>query len=715
MRAKTIVLQTEYLHVAVFIDDQGATYLREVRPAEKASKPTVSKYFTDHDVPLVEVRLSDEGTSKHKGSKTLVGTYVGTRLKYKSHEFVQKADTTTLVITLADTTTNITVVSRLMAYHSNRALRATATIQNDGHEDVFVSQLTSLVIGGLTKGSDHWWHDYLLSVPNNTWFREAQWIDHDLPSIGIDDCGVCELPEGHWSSMSHYAVSNRGTFSTEGHLPMGLLKRRDGEETWIWQVENNGSWRWEIGDWKDSVYLAAGGPSEIDHGWRERLGPNESFTSVPVALCHTFGDYGQAFAELTQYRRRIAMAHVGILNDKLPIIFNGYMNCLMGDPTEEKILSLIDPVARAGAEYFVIDAGWYSDDSNWWDDVGLWEPSRKRFPLGFKELLQLLKTKGLIPGLWMEPEVVGVRSVVTRWLPDECFFQRDGKRIIEKGRYQLDYRHPAVREHMNIIIHNLVTEYGVGYFKFDYNIDVTQGTDVNCSSPGSGQLGHNRAYLEWVASLLNRYIHRGVVIENCSSGAQRMDYAMLSVHCLQSTSDQQDPYKYAAISAALPTAVAPEQSATWAYPQREWDDETNALTVVNSLLGRVMLSGRLDQLEPSQFDLIKEGMDVYRSIRGDLPRATPFWPLGLSHWHDNWIALGMVAGSGLHRYLAVWRRDGHQSVELPIPALRGRTVSCELLYPASFSAITNWDAHRGVLKVYLPSKLCARLFKLTIK
>ncbi len=36
---------------------------------------------------------------------------------------------------------------------------------------------------------------------------------------------------------------------------------------------------------------------------------------------------------------------------------------------------------------------------------------------------------------------------------------------------------------------------------------------------------------------------------------------MLGVHTLQSTSDQQDPVLYAAISAALPTAVLPEQGA----------------------------------------------------------------------------------------------------------------------------------------------------------
>ncbi|KAJ5429539.1 Aldolase-type TIM barrel [Penicillium cf. griseofulvum] len=126
---------------------------------------------------------------------------------------------------------------------------------------------------------------------------------------------------------------------------------------------------------------------------------------------------------------------------------------------------------------------------------------------------------------------------------------------------------------IDTVIHNLVVNYGVGYFKFHYNIEVTQGTDVGGPSfSGAAHLEHQRAYLSWVRSLLDRY--PTLVIENCSSGGggQRIEYAMLSVHSLQSTSDQQDPELHAVIAAVSPTAVVPEQSATWAYPQPGWSD-----------------------------------------------------------------------------------------------------------------------------------------------
>ncbi|RSL86863.1 hypothetical protein CDV31_016339 [Fusarium ambrosium] len=356
------------------------------------------------------------------------------------------------------------------------------------------------------------------------------------------------------------------------------------------KIEHNGSWRWEIGDYKDSVYLAAGGPTGVDHDWKQVLLPGKSFTSVPTAVSRVNGGVEAVMAALTDYRRKIMRPHQDNVN--LPIVFNDYMNCLMGDPDEEKIKALLDPVVQAGAEFFVIDAGWYAEDSNWWDDVGLWEPSTKRFPSGFKALLDEIKRNGLTPGLWLEPEVVGIRGVVGDRLPTEAFFQE----------------------------FKTLVDYGVGFFKFDYNIEVIQGTDVaGSSSTGAAHLEHQRAYLAWAESLLDKY--PGLVIENCSSGAQRMDYAMLSVHSLQSTSDQQDPALYAAISAALPTAVVPEQSGSWAYPQPEWSDELNALTVVNSLLGRVYLSGRLDRLSSHQMELIVEGMQVYKAIRHNLTQT----------------------------------------------------------------------------------------------
>lgn len=99
--------------------------------------------------------------------------------------------------------------------------------------------------------------------------------------------------------------------------------------------------------------------------------------------------------ELTKYRRMIRRKNAD--NEKLCVIFNDYMNCLWGNPTTAKELPLIDAAHKAGCEYFCVDAGWYADGF-WWDNVGEWLPSKERFPNGLEEVMDYIRSKGMIPG-----------------------------------------------------------------------------------------------------------------------------------------------------------------------------------------------------------------------------------------------------------------------------------------------------------------------------
>ncbi|KAJ5382983.1 Aldolase-type TIM barrel [Penicillium concentricum] len=457
----TIRWETTAFTIDLVQNDAGAICVRSILPARVSAQRPASPLFDLSELPLVSVKLAGEGNTFDKTAKSLVGSCLSARLKYESHEIQNDDQVETLEIRSRDEITKTLVTTRLSVYGAIPVLRSLATITDESENtDNNVTQLSSITVGGLTTKSQQWYHDYRLLTTTNSWFREAQWREQTLPEIGINNDGICELPYGHLCSQATFGLQSHGSFSTSSHLPMGALRSNDNEDTWLWQVEHNGSWRWEIGDNKDSIYLVAGGPTGMDHDWKQVLHPGQSFTTIPVAL-----------TRVTGYQRQIIRPHED--NENLPIMFNDYMNCLMGDPDEDKVAALLDPVAKTGAKYFVIDARWYADDSTWWDDVGLWEPSQKRFPSGSKVLLDKIRSKGLIPGLWLELEVVGVRSVVGSRLPKDAFFQECGQGIIEKGRFQLDYRHPEVRTWMDTVIHNLVINYGVGYFKFDYNIEVT--------------------------------------------------------------------------------------------------------------------------------------------------------------------------------------------------------------------------------------------------
>jgi alpha-galactosidase len=84
-------------------------------------------------------------------------------------------------------------------------------------------------------------------------------------------------------------------------------------------------------------------------------------------------------------------------NASCPVIFNDYMNCLWGNPLTETEIPLINAAAKAGCNYYVIDAGWYAEISeNWWNAVGIWNPSQSRFaPNGLLGIIDSILSKGL--------------------------------------------------------------------------------------------------------------------------------------------------------------------------------------------------------------------------------------------------------------------------------------------------------------------------------
>lgn len=139
-----------------------------------------------------------------------------------------------------DTGTKVKVL--LSVYVNIPVLRSTAIIENISlDKNIVVTQLSSLAIGGLTARSERWYADFTLWTASNSWFREAHWREETLTEVGIDSNGIHELHQGHSSSMSTFSVESQRSFSAGKSLPMGLLKPKDDSDTWLWQVDHNGS------------------------------------------------------------------------------------------------------------------------------------------------------------------------------------------------------------------------------------------------------------------------------------------------------------------------------------------------------------------------------------------------------------------------------------------------------------------------------------------
>ena len=658
-------------------------------------------------VPLVEVTATGHG--RMWSGERFIETAIGDRLAYRGHETVEESggrERTT--IRLQDPLTGLAADVTLetapgRAGPGSGFLRGRVRLANEGSTPLRLESVTILTLGGVADADGsldgltvHW--------ADNEWLAECRWRQAPYRDRLVP---LSRAAHGH-EGRGCFERYSQGSWSTGRHLPVAALTDRDGR-AWLWQIESSAGWRFETGEREGSAYVALFGPDDAHHQWHHTLAPGEEFTTVPAVLVRTeTGGLDAAFGTLTDYRRWIRRDHPD--HRALAVIYNDYMNTLMGDPTTEKLLPLIEAAAAAGAEVFVIDAGWYDDDAQgWWDAVGAWEPAPHRFPGGIEEVLHAIRQRGMTPGLWLEPEVVGVRSPLARTLPPEAFFQRGGVRVTEHGRHHLDLRHPAARAHLDQVVDRLVDEWGVGYLKFDYNINIGPGTESGPESPGAGLLGHHRAHLDWMSSLLDR--HPGLILENCGSGGLRMDYAQLAVAQLQSTSDQQDFLRCPPIAAAAATAVTSEQAAVWAYPQPEQSLDEIAFTLTGPLLCRVHLSGFLDRMSDEQAALVRSAIRVYKDIRPQIAEAHPFWPLGLPGWDDPWIVHGLHGREST--FLAVWRRSpGEGSRTLAVPHLRGVHVVPEVLHSGPSGAGARWDAGAGTLTVSLPRPDTAVLLRL---
>jgi alpha-galactosidase len=645
---------------------------------------------------LVEIFTAVE--QRARTSQGYVHSAVGDRLRYQGHEVEQMTpEAGVLTLSQVDPATEIRVETRIER-RTLHSYRVTHRVYNGGVSAVVLTAVTSAVIG---VGADEDDLDNLDLVHGSSeWLAEGRWRREPLRTL------VPRLKlsaKHHQDGRGRFTVTSHGSWSTGERLPTGILIDRTTDAAIAWQLETSGPWHWEVVQDQWGAALSALGPTDLEHQFAHELVPGASFDTVPLGIAVTEGGLDGAAAELTAYRRTLRVLRP--IDARLPLIYNDYMNTLLGDPTTEKLLPLIDAAADAGAEYFCIDAGWFAEPgSNWWSAVGEWREDPTRFTGGLRAVIDHIHKRGMVSGLWLEPEVVGIDSPVARSLPEDAFFQRFGTRVVEDHRYHLDFRHPAARQHLDETVDHLVHDYGVGFLKFDYNINPGAGTELGVAGAGDGLLQHTRAFIEWLKAVQSR--HPELLIENCASGAMRMDYALLAVTHLQSTSDQEDILLSAAVAAAAPLSILPEQCGNWAYPSADMSIDATVFSLIAGLVGRMYLSGFLHLLSDQQRALVGEATALHRSMREFIARATPFWPLGLPGWDDELLALGLRDNE--HSYVAVWSRAAGPR-EVTLPGARG---TVETAFPTTNDEEWTIDSTSGDVRLGVPAGPVARLFRL---
>lgn len=583
-------------------------------------------------------------------------------------------------------------------------------LENLGNEDITIEGITSFCLGAVTyyeKGKSNPSQETEIYYAHNTWSEECRWVHHKLKDVGIWTYGnLC---------YDRFRIANHSGFSTGEYLPMGALYDTKSDSTLLWQIESSTAWAYEIGcfapeyqesflkkDYRQQIYLQLFGPDMESAGWYKKLDKGEKFETVNAAVVCSAGSPESAMRELTEYRRQKTKI------TKLPVIFNDYMNCFMGNSTTEKLLPLIDRASEAGCEVFVIDCGWY-DIGDWQYTFGEFKECRQRYPHGLTEVTDYIRKKGMSPGIWLELESIGLDCSILQKMPTEWFFQRHGNPVIDSGRVHLDFRVKEVRQRASSILEQVIKQYNLGYIKIDYNLELSFGTEAQSESFADGMLQHNRAYLTWIEE--ERVKYPEVVFENCGSGGLRMDHGMLSRMDIQSVSDQEDYRIMAMIAANSASAVLPEQAGIWTYPLKDSNRDSCVMNMASAMLQRIHLGGNLDQLSEECFALVREGIQCYKVIRNEIPAGIPFWPLGFHSFDAGWLVFGLRLKN--RDLIMVCRRESEDSQVQFIVESKMKEV--QLFYPACKDGVSWSSDAPNYITVDIARKNCAVILEVNYK
>jgi len=635
-------------------------------------------YNSSQSNSFIEVQICGENKDTHLGAK-MVNSSEGKRLQYVSHK---QADNHLEVVQRSSL---IEAKTTFISYMDASSVRIYTEIKNISSREIVLEEVSAFVGAFLGDNSVQNAKNLLLYKFLQSHHAECQPRKQSFYNYG--------LHRGNIESQKRLAFANIGSWSTKEELPQGIVENTQTGEFLMFQIESNSSWYYEIGDKNGEYYLYLGGANFPFGGWSKALQPNESYRTPNVALA-VGNSLNEVLGEMTKYRRQIAAKNA--FDASLPTIFNEYMHLSWDSPTAENTAKIAPVVAKTGVEYYVIDCGWHNEEpgNEVYPYVGQWKESKARFPDGVRKTTDFIRSFGMKAGLWIEPEIIGIKcQEMLDYYDDSCFMQRNGRKIAVMNRYFLDYRNEKVRSYMSETIRRMVEDYGADYIKCDYNEDCGVGTDYASFCAGEGLEVCAEAFYLWIKEMTEKYPQ--VIFEGCSSGGMRMDYKTLSVYPLISTSDQTDYLKYPYIAGNILSAVIPEQAAVWSYPvgvgeigfplpkeyDKEWvakniSDDRIVMNMINSFLGRMHLASHLELLNEHQLALVKEGVEYYNSLTEVKKKALPYFPNGFTSFDAEQVVAGFQTDEKI--YLAVWNLCGKASVEI---VLAEEMKEVHIVYP----------------------------------
>lgn len=200
------------------------------------------------------------------------------------------------------------------------------------------------------------------------------------------------------------------------------------------------------------------------------------------------------------------------------------------------ILREIDIAAEMGIEAYMVDAGWYGESfAGWWEHRGDWFEGPFLPPGGIAGIRDYCHDKGMLFGLWMEPEAITGNSKIYKEHPEYMSSYEPGG--TKAGVMNLS--DPGAAEYVTEAIKNVIIGKNLDFFKTDYNNRPYEGL----ATDRDGYAENNSwRHFEVLFAAYDEVIRQNpdIAMENCAGGGGRNDLGMLSrfSYCAESDFSQ---------------------------------------------------------------------------------------------------------------------------------------------------------------------------------
>ncbi len=279
------------------------------------------------------------------------------------------------------------------------------------------------------------------------------------------------------------------------------------------------------------------------------LATGQSYTTPWVHVVATEAGLDGVADAFHRYLRAGA-AHPGIA----PVTLNVW-EAVYFDHDLTRLRELAVRAAAIGVERFVLDDGWFhlrrhdhAGLGDWWVDPAAW-------PTGLTPLIDEVRSRGMVFGLWFEPEMVNEDSDVYRAHPDWILATGDRIPLLHRHQLVLDLSRDEVREYLFDQMSEVLSANDIGYVKWDHNRDLL---DAGSAATAGAPVVHAQTigFYRLLDDL--RAAHPGVVWESCASGGGRIDLGVLERVERVWTSDMTDAMARQSIQRWTGQLVPPE-------------------------------------------------------------------------------------------------------------------------------------------------------------